>query len=63
METQQSGHASRSGLEVKNGRISAKDGAPERLRCDPEGSELDSAECVRSAGYNSRSNHQSSRQV
>jgi len=31
-ETQQSGHAPRSGLEVKNG-SSAKDGAPERLRC------------------------------
>jgi len=28
-ETQQSGHASRSGPEVKNGKISAKDGAPE----------------------------------
>jgi len=32
-ETQQSGHAPRSGLEVKIGRSSAKDGAPERLRC------------------------------
>jgi len=32
-ETQQLGHAPRSGSEVKNGRISAKDGAPERLRC------------------------------
>jgi len=31
-ETQQSGHASRSGPEVKN-RSSAKDGAPERLGC------------------------------
>jgi len=31
-DTQQSGHAPRSGPEVKNGR-SAKDGAPERLRC------------------------------
>jgi len=31
-ETQQSGHAPRSGPEVKNGRSSAKDGAPERLR-------------------------------
>jgi len=31
-ETQQSGHASRSGPEVKNG-ISADDGAPERLGC------------------------------
>jgi len=30
-ETQQSSHAPRSGPEVKNG--SAKDGAPERLRC------------------------------
>jgi len=33
METQQSGHAPRFGPEVKNGRSSAKDGAPERLRC------------------------------
>jgi len=33
METQQSGHASRSGPEVKNGSSSAKDGAPDRLRC------------------------------
>jgi len=32
-ETQQSGHAPRSGLEVKNGRSGAKDGAPERLGC------------------------------
>jgi len=32
-ETQQSGHAPRSGPEVKNGRSRAKDGAPERLRC------------------------------
>jgi len=32
-ETQQSGHAPRSGLEVKNGRSSAKDSVPERLRC------------------------------
>jgi len=31
-KTQQSGHESRSGPEVKNGR-STKDGAPERLRC------------------------------
>jgi len=31
-KTQQSGHAPRSGLKVKNG-SSAKDGAPERLRC------------------------------
>jgi len=30
-ETQQSGHAPRFGPEVKNGRSSAKDGAPERL--------------------------------
>jgi len=30
--TQQSDHAPRSGPEVKNG--SAKDGAPERLRCE-----------------------------
>jgi len=29
----QSGHTPSSGLEVKNGRSSAKDGAPERLRC------------------------------
>jgi len=33
IETQQSGHALRSELEVKNGRSSAKDGAPERFRC------------------------------
>jgi len=32
-ETQQSGHAQRFGPEVKNGRSSAKDGAPERLGC------------------------------
>jgi len=32
METQQSGHAPRSGPEVKN-ESSAKDGAPERLGC------------------------------
>jgi len=32
-ETQQSGHAPRSGPDVKNGRSSAEDGAPERLRC------------------------------
>jgi len=32
-ENQQSGHAPRSGLEVKNG-SSAKDGVPERLRCE-----------------------------
>jgi len=32
-ETQQSGHAPRSGPEVKNERSSPKDGAPERLRC------------------------------
>jgi len=32
-ETQQSGHAPRFGPEVKNGRSSAKDGAPESLRC------------------------------
>jgi len=31
-ETQQSGHAIRSGPEIKN-RSSAKDGTPERLRC------------------------------
>jgi len=34
METQQSGHAPRSGPEVKNGRSGAKDGAPERLGCE-----------------------------
>jgi len=34
METQQSAHAPRSGTEVKNGRSSAKDGAPERLSCE-----------------------------
>jgi len=33
METLQLGHVSRSGPEVKNGRSSAKDGAPERRRC------------------------------
>jgi len=32
-EIQQSGHAPRSGPEVKNGRSSAKDDTPERLRC------------------------------
>jgi len=32
-ETQQSGHASRSGPEIKNGRSSAENGAPERLDC------------------------------
>jgi len=32
-ETQQSGHAPKSGPEIKNGRSSAKDGALERLRC------------------------------
>jgi len=32
METQQSGHVPRSGLEVKNG-SSVKDGVPEMLRC------------------------------
>jgi len=32
-ETQQLGHAPRSGPEVKNGRSTAEDGAPERLRC------------------------------
>jgi len=32
-EAQQSGHAPRSGPEVKNGRRSAKDGVPERLGC------------------------------
>jgi len=32
-ETQQLGQAPRSGPEDKNGRSSAKDGAPERLRC------------------------------
>jgi len=31
-ETQQTGHAPRSGSEVKNG-SGAEDGAPERLRC------------------------------
>jgi len=33
METQQSGHVPRSGQEVKNGKSSAKDGVPKRLRC------------------------------
>jgi len=32
-ETQQSGHAPRSGPEVKNGRNGAEDGALERLGC------------------------------
>jgi len=32
-ETQQSDHALRSGPKIKNGRNSAKDGTPERLRC------------------------------
>jgi len=32
-EDQQSGHATRSGPEVKNGKSSAKDDTPERLRC------------------------------
>jgi len=32
-EAQQLGHAPRSGPEVKNGRSSAEDGAPERLEC------------------------------
>jgi len=49
METQQSGHAPRSGAEVKNRRSSAKDGTPERLRSwnNPAGGELDPAEGVR----------------
>jgi len=33
-ETQQSGHTPRSGPEVNIGRSSAKDGVPERLRCE-----------------------------
>jgi len=33
-ETQQSGHAPRSGPEVRNGRSSAEDGAPKRLICE-----------------------------
>jgi len=33
MESEQSGHTPRSGTEVKNGRSSANDGAPERLSC------------------------------
>jgi len=33
-ETQQLRHAPRSEPEVKNGRSSAKDGAPERLGCE-----------------------------
>jgi len=32
-ETQQLGHAPKSGPEVKNGRCGAEDGAPERLGC------------------------------
>jgi len=44
-ETQQSGHVPRFGTEVKHGRSSAKDGAPERLGCgNREGGELDPAE-------------------
>jgi len=39
-ETQQSGHAPRSGPEVKNGRSSAKDGSPERLGCGTVKDEL-----------------------
>jgi len=50
-ETQHSGHAQRSGPEIKNGRSGANDGAPERLKCgsrdDPEGGELDPAVDVR----------------
>jgi len=42
-ETQQSGHAPRPGPEVKNGRNSAKDGAPERLRCGTIQEEVSSA--------------------
>jgi len=41
MQTQQSGHAPRSGSEVKNGRNSIKDGAPERLRCGTIQKEVD----------------------
>jgi len=33
IETQQLGHTSRSGPEVKNGRSGVEDGAPERLGC------------------------------
>jgi len=33
LEAQQSGHAPRSRPEIKDGRNSAKDGAPKRLRC------------------------------
>jgi len=32
-ETQQSGHAPRSGPKVKNGRSGVKDGSPKRLGC------------------------------
>jgi len=32
-DTQQSGHAPRSGLEIKDGRSSAKAGPPDRLKC------------------------------
>jgi len=46
-ETQQSGHAPRSGPVVKNGRICAKDGAGEaQMRDNPGGGELNSAEVV-----------------
>jgi len=55
METQQSGHAPRSGPEVKNGKSSAEDGAPEaQIRDNPEG-ELDPAEGVRKRCKNSPS--------
>jgi len=42
-ETQQSGHALRTGSEVKNGRSSAKDGALERLSCGTIQEESDPA--------------------
>jgi len=40
-ETQQSGHASRSGPEIKDGRSSAKDSVPTRINCgtNPKGGE------------------------
>jgi len=39
-ETQQLGHAPKSGPEVKNGRSSAKDGAPQRLGCGTDKEEV-----------------------
>jgi len=47
-ETQQSGHAPRSGPEIEAGRSSAKDDAPDvQIRDNTEGGELDPAADVR----------------